>query len=110
MSDELIPVYRAANMLEGHLLKGMLEQGGIRVHLCGESLTSGVGELPVNVAEVDLHVPRQDAAIARRYLEAYEARGLNLSAQLHWTCRSCQEANPDAFDICWNCQRERCAE
>ena len=24
-----------------------------------------------------------------------------------WVCRNCREENPQSFDMCWNCQREK---
>jgi len=53
-------VYRAENIIDANLVKGVLEQAGIRAFVAGEYLTGAVGELPardfvtVMVAESDL--------------------------------------------------------
>lgn len=107
MDDELMRVYRAANAIEAHLLKGMLEQSGIQVWLAGECLAAGVGELPANVIEVELRVRRRDAAAARRLIEACEARAGVNDNHCGWQCRMCLEQNPRGFDLCWNCRAPR---
>lgn len=107
MADDLTRVYRAANAIEAHLLKGMLEQSGIQVWLAGERLGAGVGELPANVIEVELRVPRRDAPAARRLIEAYEARAGANDIHSGWQCRMCSEQNPQGFDFCWNCRTPR---
>ena len=39
-------VYRAANIVDAHLVRGVLETHGIRAFVTGEFLTSAAGELP----------------------------------------------------------------
>ncbi|MGA9422531.1 MAG: DUF2007 domain-containing protein [Rhodanobacteraceae bacterium] len=52
-------VYRAANIIDAHLVKNALAQEGIPAYVSGEYLTGGVGQLPasdfvaVMVAKVD---------------------------------------------------------
>jgi hypothetical protein len=40
-------VYEAENLIDAHLVKGMLENEGIPAHVRGEHLTGALGELPV---------------------------------------------------------------
>ncbi|HEY2346987.1 MAG TPA: DUF2007 domain-containing protein [Xanthomonadaceae bacterium] len=40
-------VYLPENLIDAHLVKGLLEQYGIPVYLRGEHLAGGIGELPV---------------------------------------------------------------
>ena len=40
-------VYEPENLIDAHLVKGVLEQAGIPVYLRGEFLVGGIGELPV---------------------------------------------------------------
>ena len=40
-------VYEPENLIDAHLVKGVLEQSGIPVYLRGEHLAGGIGELPV---------------------------------------------------------------
>lgn len=94
-------IYQAENTLEAHMIKGLLESEGIDVRLQGESLFSGMGELPAEVIEVAVMVPdtRQDEA--RNLLDKYAN-----SAARSWFCSSCGELNEGCFEICWHCQRE----
>ena len=41
-------VYEPENIIDAHLVKGVLENAGIPVYLRGEFLTGGIGELPVS--------------------------------------------------------------
>lgn len=41
-------VYQAANVLEAHVIQGLLEQHRISAFIEGEHLLSGVGELPAS--------------------------------------------------------------
>lgn len=53
-------VYEAENVIDAHLVKGLLEQDGIPAYVRGEYLTGAIGDLPmmglvaVCVAEIDL--------------------------------------------------------
>ena len=40
-------VYEAENLVDAHLVRGVLEQAGIPVWVRGEYLTGAMGELPV---------------------------------------------------------------
>lgn len=103
-NSPFIRVYRAANSTEAHLIKGMLEQHGMLVRIFGDGLSSGVGELPAEVMQVEIQVERGYRDLARQLLREYEARASS-SRAISWFCRSCNEENPAAFDLCWNCQR-----
>lgn len=104
-SSEFVRIYRAANSTEAHLLKGLLEQHGILVRIFGDGLSSGVGELPVDVMQVELQVKRGYRQLARQLILEYESRACeNGAGAALWTCSQCNEENPTAFDICWNCQ------
>lgn len=53
-------IYQAENAIDANLLKGLLEQDGIKAFVNGEYLQGGMGELPVgglvtvSVADADL--------------------------------------------------------
>ena len=44
------------NLLQAHTWKGLLEACGIEVQLKGEALLGGIGELPVDLQNVELWV------------------------------------------------------
>lgn len=108
MSDtsNFVRIYRAANSTEAHVIRGLLEQQGIQVHLFGEELSSGIGELPADVIEVEIHVPKGYRQLARQLIEEYEIRPSAAGeAGGEWKCQVCSEDNPATFGVCWNCQR-----
>lgn len=99
-------VYRAANATEAHIIRGFLEQYGIEVRLFGEGLSSGLGELPVDVIEVEIHVPTGYCQLARELITEYEVRpSVAGDTSGEWQCRACGEANPQSFGTCWKCQQ-----
>lgn len=57
-------IYRAANLIDAHLVKGSLEQEGIHAFVSGEHLTGGVGQLPASDL-VTVMVADHDAEQAR---------------------------------------------
>ena len=103
-----VRVYRAANSVEAHLIRGMLEQHGISVRILGDVLSSGIGELPLDVVEVEVQVPPGFCALARQLIDEYERSNREgASLRSAWTCGSCGEDCPDEFALCWNCGSER---
>jgi hypothetical protein len=64
-------VFIAADVVQAHLLRGLIEAEGIIVYLKGESLRSAIGELPVDVTRLEVQVPVEDRergrAIAMRF-------------------------------------------
>lgn len=104
--NNYVRVYRAANATEAHVIRGLLEQHDIRVRLLGEGLSSGLGELPVEVIEVEIQVPSLYRQRARELIDEYEVRPATADAMSNdWICKDCEEANPATFGLCWNCQR-----
>jgi hypothetical protein len=79
-------VYRAENLIDAHLVKGLLEQAGIPAFVLGEHLTGGVGELPV-MGLVTVGVPDECVDAAERTLADW--RGAEATAPLPW------DAEPD---------------
>ncbi len=106
-NDAFERVYRAANATEAHVIRGFLEQYGIEVRLFGEGLSSGLGELPVDVIEVEIHVPTAKRQLARQLIDDYEVRpSVDGDVSGEWACQSCGESNPQSFGVCWNCQHQ----
>ena len=62
---ELVTVYKAANGVQAHLVRGVLEAEGIPVSIRGEALMGAIGELPVTLLDVEVRVPPEYAARAR---------------------------------------------
>jgi len=72
---ELVTIYRAADSIRAHLLKGVLQSEGIPVDISGEALMGAVGELPVTMLDVEVKVPPEFAVQARQTALEWE-RGL----------------------------------
>ena len=103
-TENMVRVYRAANATEAHVIRGLLEQHDIRVRLIGEHLSSGFGELPAEVTEVELHVPAVFEQLARQLISEYEQRATSgRESGPDWICAHCGESNPADFGVCWNC-------
>ena len=96
-------IHIARHAPEAHLVKGFLESNGIAAVIRGEFLTSGWGELPLDVCSVwvsdDAHYERANALLIS-FLNgdpAREHRGEN------WRCPKCGEQQEGQFTACWKC-------
>ena len=66
-------VYSAANSLEAHMLKGVLEQHEIPAYISGEHLQSGFGEIPVMTGIVKISVDNANIIAAKKIIWEWEA-------------------------------------
>ena len=104
MTDSIC-IFKAGNVIEANVVKGLLQGEGIDVQLKGEHLMGALGELPPTDVCVDVLVEaiKQDAAAL--IIADYQA-GQKSTKTGDWTCESCGEQNSHNFEICWQCQRE----
>ncbi|WP_107331899.1 putative signal transducing protein [Metapseudomonas otitidis] len=65
-------IYEPRDLIEAHLLLGMLASEGITAHLAGAHLLGGVGELP-GAGLLGLMVDEADAEQARCLIATYNA-------------------------------------
>ncbi len=66
-------IYRAADIVEAHIVAGMLQAAGIDAHVGGHYLQGGVGELsPLNFATV--MVADEQVAEAMVLVREYESK------------------------------------
>lgn len=70
----MVKVYRAANIMEAHIVKGLLEANGIEAFVDGHYLQGGVGEL-ASMDFAGVSVQDSDEEAARKILEEYEQAG-----------------------------------
>jgi len=98
--------YRAANALEAHLIKHVLEARDIPAEIVGEGLAGAIGELPVDVLQVEVRTLPEFADQARSVIENYQ-RDEPESEGPPWQCPFCGEENDPNFEICWRCEKER---
>ncbi len=101
-TDELIPIYEAANVTEAHFLKNLLLDEGI------EALVSEEGQplsLPITPSSVLIF--RRDEARARAVIDRYDAEQEARADRPDWTCAQCGATVIGAFDECDACGADR---
>lgn len=100
-------VHIAKHAPEAHIVKGVLESSGIAAIVRGEFLTSGWGELPVDVCSVwiadDAQYERAQAVLLS-FLNGDPARELGSQ---NWRCAKCGEQLEGQFTSCWKCGAPR---
>lgn len=100
-------IHVARHAPEAHLVRGLLESNGIKAVVRGEFLTSGWGELPVDVCSVWISDDRQFEranALLVSYLNGDVARELR---SRNWRCPKCGEQLEGQFNECWKCLTAR---
>lgn len=92
---------------EAHLVRGFLASHGIAAEIRGEFLTSGWGELPLDVCSVwvkeDGDYPRAQELLAEFFSGAFARR---YSGEA-WQCPRCDERLEGQFTQCWRCGATR---
>ena len=100
-------LHAARHAPEAHLIKGFLESNGIAAEVRGEFLTSGWGELPVDVCSVwvtdDAQYDRAQALLVA-FLNGDFAREFR---DRNWRCPKCGEQLDGQFTACWHCGTTR---
>jgi putative signal transducing protein len=100
-------LHSARHAVEAHLIRGFLMSNGIAAEVRGEYLTSGWGELPVDVCSVWI-VDDAEFARANELLVAFLSGSFarKYSGE-RWTCPECGEKLEGQFTSCWNCGTAR---
>ena len=96
-------LHAARHAVEAHLIRGFLLSHGITAEVRGEFLTSGWGELPVDVCSVWVTDDAQFEAandLLVDFLKGSYARKYSGEA---WTCPKCGETLEGQFTQCWSC-------
>lgn len=97
-------VYSAPDAATVHLLKGILDQRGIRTIVRGEFLQGGVAPTE---GWVELFVLKmQDVPEAKAVVEEVVSAEPTPEGE-PWTCPGCGESIEGQFSTCWNCGTER---
>ena len=96
-------LHAARHAVEAHLIRGFLLSHGIDAEVRGEYLTSGWGELPVDVCSVwitdDLQFEAANELLVA-FLNGSFARKFSGES---WTCAGCGEVLEGQFTTCWAC-------
>jgi len=94
-------VYTAANLAEAHLVRDLLQQAGVAVHVFNEYAMAAMGDVPMGSACPQLWISQpQQEQHARAVIAEYENRPLTTTIK---SCVACGEASPGEFELCWNC-------
>ena len=95
-------VFTSDNVIEAHLVKGLLEQANIDVLLKGEALQGALGEIPLDQAKVSVWVYKIKLRQAQELLVNYQQQ----EKSTEWQCPECDEFNGPAFQACWQCGKD----
>ena len=96
-------LHAARHAVEAHLIRGLLLSHGISAEVRGEFLTSGWGELPLDVCSVWVTDEAQYGAakdLLGAFLSGSLARAYGGEA---WACARCGEKLEGQFTQCWSC-------
>ena len=100
--DELVRVYRAADVPDAQLVRNMLEDAEISAVVQGETLALAMGDIPVGPSTAPtVWVHARNATRARELVEQREAH--TPTDQPAWTCLECGEQIEGQFAECWQC-------
>ena len=94
-------VYTAANLAEAHLVRDLLQQAGVAVHVFNEYAMAAMGDVPMGSAYPQVWISQlHQEQHARSVISEYEKRPLQTAVK---NCFACGEASPGEFELCWNC-------
>ena len=101
-------IYTALNSTEAHLIQGLLEQNSIVVHIQGEEISNTWGSLNTEFSKIILLVAKKDYEKALTYISNYRTIiNKKNNNDKNWECIECSNINPDSFELCWSCQKNR---
>jgi hypothetical protein len=96
-------VHAARHAVEAHLVRGFLVSHGISAEVRGEFLTSGWGELPVDVCSVWVTDDAQFDAANDLLVAFFTGSFARTFRGESWTCPGCGEKLEGQFTQCWKC-------
>jgi hypothetical protein len=100
-------IHTAKHAMEAHVIKGFLDSHGIEAVVRGEYLTSGWGELPVDLCSVWITDDAQFAHADRLLVAFLKGTLAGESGAQSWQCPDCNELLEGQFSACWNCGARR---
>lgn len=100
-------IYSAPDAATVHIVKGILDQRGIRTIVRGEHLPGASGGIAPIDAWVELVVLKmQDVPEAKQVVQEVVSADVQTSED-PWTCPECGEAIEGQFGACWSCGTEK---
>ena len=105
MSDpeELVSIYKAANVTEAHLVKNIMLQSGIEARVSEENEPLA----GLNIVAPDVLVHRRDFVRAESVIDQYEERQIARMQGPEWKCEGCGAMNYAGYDSCDTCGAAR---
>ena len=98
-----ISIYKAENVIEANLIKGLLALSCIDVRFHGEALAGALGDIPHEQTYVSILVMQIKQRQAEKILLEYQSK-----QSIHdWFCSHCGEKNGAGFELCWSCQMDK---
>ncbi len=96
-------IFTAGNLAEAYLVRDLLVQAGVPVHIFNQHAMAALGDIPASAAcpqiwIAQLHQEQHALAVIAEY-EAGRGSGSGSASN----CLKCGESNPAGFEICWNC-------
>ncbi len=105
----MIEIYKAPTPQDAYILLALLEAEGVDAVVENDKLFNMVGELPYS-GEILPSVVITDNSQKNKALNIVNSYIDNLNKKCdnkEWICKECGESNPDSFELCWSCQKER---
>jgi hypothetical protein len=99
-------IYKALDLTEAYIIKGILQAAEIEVVIRGESLGPLRGMIPMALETNPAVwlVQDEDLARAQKLLTEYHQKlSQEGSDNRPWTCSGCGEESEPQFTDCWNC-------
>jgi rubrerythrin len=104
--EELVSVYRAAEVPEAHLVKSLLLDENIDAEVSEENEPfAGLAIVPADVL-----VRRRDLARAEAIVKRYDEKKIARAERADWTCPACGARVPGAFDECDVCGKSHAGQ
>jgi len=95
-------VYSNDQLLMVNHVKNLLLGANIESQIKNEFLAGGAGDLSPFDTWPELWVDNKDSAQAKAIINQ-----MSDDSAIVWTCLTCNEENPVAFDLCWQCETNR---
>lgn len=96
-------VYSSDNIIMAGHVHSLLEANDIDCHLRNMSLSSGIGELPINECWPEVWVNDEaDYSVAKELIKTILEKAEQKES---WKC-NCGELIEGQFDMCWSCGEE----
>jgi len=100
-------IHIARHAPEAHLVRGFLAAQGIATQVRGEFLTSGWGELPLDVCSVWVCDERDYERASELLVEFFAGTHARRYSGEAWICGVCGEPLEGQFTQCWRCGTTR---